>query len=175
MAMRTARGSLVIVALIVAACGGSGFKSATYGYTVTPPSGWTTVQASTAWDGLAAYGHESPEADQIIGPASASSWAVAASTTKDLSAYTTELIAATARDHGDTCPPQPEAQDAIKVGSDPGTLLAWNCGILINLAVAVHNGRAYVFGFRDAAVQASTDPGDRSTFVTMLQSVRFPD
>ena len=175
MATRVAGGSLVLVALVVA-CGGSGFKSATYGYSLTPPSGWTTtVQASEAWDGLAAYSHESPVADQIIGPATASAWATAAPTDKDLAAYTTQMIEATARDHADTCPSQPESQETVKIGNDPGALTSWNCGILINLAVAVHNGRAYIFGFRDPAINAATDAGARSTFVSMLKSVRFPD
>ncbi len=53
-------------------------------------------------------------------------------------------------------------------------LIAWNCGILINGAVTVHNGRAYVFGLRDPAVHAATDPADRATFLTMLESVRSP-
>ena len=175
MAMRLGGGLLVIAALVVVACGGPAFKSATYGYSVTLPSGWTTVQATKAWDGIQAYNHESPESDQLVGPAAASAWAVAAPTDKDLAGYTTELIAATARDHGDTCTAPPGAQDSIKVGSDPGTLIAWNCGILINLAAAVHNGRACVFGFRDPAVPAATDAADRSTFVSLLESVRFPD
>lgn len=175
MAMRMARASLVIVAILVVACGGSSFKSATYGYSVTVPSEWITFQASKAWDGTQAVSSEAPESDQFISRLAASAWLVAAATDKDLATYTTQLIAANARDHGDTCPPQPEAQETIKIGNEPGTLLAYNCGILINLAVAVHNGRAYVFGFRDPAIHAATDAADRSTFVALLESVRFPD
>ena len=176
MAMRMGRGLLVIAALVVAACSsGSVFTSKTYGYSLTLPSEWISYQASKAWDGTQANSHEAPESDQFIGRLAASSWVVAAPTDKDLATYTTQLIAANSRDHGDTCPPQPEAQDSIKVGTDTGTLLAWNCGILINVAVAVHNGRAYIFGFRDPAVHAATDPTDRSTFVSLLESVRFPD
>lgn len=168
------RGLLVISALVVVACSGSGFKSTTYGYSLTPPSGWTTVQASKAWDGISGYGSESPETDQIVGPAMASAWAVAVKTDKDLATYVQDFIAENAKTHGDTCKSGPEAQDPIKIGADPGILVAWNCGILINQAVAVHNGHAYVFGLRDPAVQAATDPADRATFLTMLESVRFP-
>ena len=174
--MRTARRSLIFVALIVVGCsGGTAFRSTTYGYSLTPPSDWTTVQATSAWDGESAYSHESPVADEIIGPASASAWVAAAPTDKDLAAYTAELIAATARDHGDTCPATPESQEAIQIGGEPGTLTAWDCGILINLAVVVHNGRGYIFGFRDTAVEAATDAADRTAFVSMLESVKFPD
>ena len=175
MAMRSGRGLLVIAVFVVVACSGSAFKSTTYGYSLTPPSGWTTVQASKAWDGVSGYGHDSPETDQIVGPATASSWAVAVKTDKDLATYAQDFIAETARTHGDTCTSGPEGQDSIKVGADPGMLIAWNCGILINGAVAVHNGRAYVFGLRDPAVHAATDPADRATFLTMLESVHFPD
>jgi hypothetical protein len=175
MAMRMGRGLLVVAVLVVAACSGSGFKSTTYGYSLTVPSEWITFQASKAWDGTQAISNDAPESDQFISRLAARAWAVAAPTDNDLAAYTTQLVESNARDHGDTCPPQPEAQESIKVGNEPGTLLAYNCGILINLAVAVHNGRAYVFGFRDLAVQAATDAADRSTFVAMLESVRFPD
>ena len=171
MVVRTGRGLLVIVALVVVACSsGTVFTSKTYGYSLTLPSEWISYQASKAWDGTQANSYEAPESDQFISRLAAGSWVVAAPTDKDLAGYTTQLIAATARDHGDTCTAPPEAQDPIKVGGDPGTLITYNCGILINLAAVVHHGRAYVFGFRDPAVQAATDAADRSTFVTMLGS-----
>ena len=69
----------------------------------------------------------------------------------------------------------PDVTDQITIGGDPGTLLAFDCGILINNAIAVHDGVAYLFGFRDPAVHAATDPTDRATFVMLLESVRFPD
>ena len=87
----------------------------------------------------------------------------------------TETIAATTADHGDTCPPVPESQEPIEIGSEPGVLLSYDCGILINIAVAVHDGVAYVFGFRDPAVHAATDPADRETFLGLLESVTYPD
>jgi hypothetical protein len=32
--------------------------------------------------------------------------------------------------------------DPIDIGGEPGTLLSWDCGILINIPVTVHNARA---------------------------------
>lgn len=61
----------------------------------------------------------------------------------------------------------------ITVGGERGTLISWNCGILINVAVTVHAGIGYTFGFRDPAVRAATDPTDRATFVGVLDSVTF--
>jgi hypothetical protein len=63
----------------------------------------------------------------------------------------------------------------INVGSDQGVLLAYNCGILINLAAAVHNGVGYQFGFRDPTVNAATDPADEATFLAILESTQLPD
>jgi len=158
-----------------ASAGPTSFTSKIYGYSLTVPAGWTGVQASAAWDGNRAPGHEVPQADQFIGPAAASSWAYAAPTTKDLAGYVKERIAANAADHAATCPATPDAEDPIEVGGAPATLLAWNCGILINGAVTVYNGTGYLFGFRDPAVHAATNAADRAAFLQLLHSVRFPD
>jgi hypothetical protein len=150
------------------------FTSKTYGYSITVPGGWTTIQAIGKWDGKGAPSHDVPEADQFVGPAAASAWDFAAPTTKDLAGWVQEAITATATDHADTCPPVPESQDPIQIGSEPGVLVSWDCGILINIAVAVHDGVGYVFGFRDPAVHAATDPVDRATFLALLKSMKFP-
>jgi len=52
-------------------------------------------------------------------------------------------------------------------------LLAYNCGILINIATTVRHGVAYQFVFRDGGVPAATDPADNATFMQMLRSVHF--
>jgi hypothetical protein len=151
------------------------FVSKTYGYSLTLPGGWTSVQATAAWDGKGAPGHGVAEADQFVGPAAASSWAFAAPTAKDLAAYVKERIKANAAEHGDTCPATPDAQDPIEIGGQPGTLLAYNCGILINGAVTVDNGVGYLFGFRDPSVPAATDAADRELFLELLKSVHLAD
>ena len=151
------------------------FESKTYGYSLIPPAGWSTIQATAKWDGQGAPFHDVPEADQFVSPGPASAWFFGAPTDKDLTARVAEAVAANAKEHGDTCPPVPESQDPIEIGGEPGVLLAFDCGILINSAVAVHDGVAYVFGFRDPAVHAATSPADRAVFLGLLESVRFPE
>jgi len=150
------------------------FTSKTYGYSLTPPAGWSTIQATAKWDGKGAPFHDVPEADQFVSGGPASAWFFGAPTTKDLKARVAETVAVNAKEHGDTCPPLPESQDPIDIGGQPGVLLAFDCGILINSAVTVHDGIAYVFGFRDPSVHAATDPTDRATFLALLKSVKFP-
>jgi hypothetical protein len=151
------------------------FTSETYGYSLTLPGGWVPVQASAVWDGKGSPGSDDAVADQFIGPTAASSWAFAAPTTRDLAAYVKGTIKGTVEDHGDTCPATPDAQDPIELGGQPGRLLAWNCGILINQAVTVKNGVGYFFGFRDPSVKAATDATDRELFLELLRSVQFSD
>jgi hypothetical protein len=115
-----------------------------------------------------------PQADQFVSPGPASAWALAAPTGKDLAGYVDERIAANAAGHSSTCPPTPDVQDPIDIGGGPGTLLGYNCGILINLAVAVHDGVGYLIGFRDPAVHAATDATDKQTLEGLLSSVEFP-
>jgi hypothetical protein len=150
------------------------FTSKTYGYSLTPPAGWTTIQATAKWDGKGAPFHDVPEADQFVSTGPASAWFFGAPTTKDLKAQVAETVTANATEHGDTCPPVPEFQDPIDIGGEPGVLLGFDCGILINSAVTVHDGVAYVFGFRDPSVHAAADPTDRATFLALLKSVTFP-
>jgi hypothetical protein len=150
------------------------FTSKTYGYSLTPPAGWTTIQATAKWDGIGAPFHDVPEADQFVGQGPASAWFYGAPTTKDLPARVKESIAANAKDHGNTCPPVPAFQDAIQIGGEPGVLLGFDCGILINSAITVHDGVAYLFGFRDPAVHAASSPDDRALFLGLLESVKFP-
>jgi len=91
----------------------------------------------------------------------------------DLSGYATEVIARNAKFHGETCPPKPESTEQTTVGSEPSAFIAWNCGILINLAVTLHQGTGYEFVFRDPGVHQATDPTDRATFDSILGSVSF--
>ncbi len=151
------------------------FTSAIYRYSLTVPVGWTTIQATAAWDGKGAPFHDVPQADQFVGPAAASAWFFGAPTAKDLAARVKESIAANAAEHGNTCPAVPNAQSNVKIGNEPAVLLAFDCGILINNAIAVHKGKAYLFGFRDPAVHAASDPADRAAFLALLESVRFPE
>jgi hypothetical protein len=153
----------------------STFTSMQYGYTVAVPAGWSSLAATARWDGVAGVKSDSPEVDSWISRAEPGSWGSAAAYAKDLASYTTKAIADTSKYHGDTCTAPPEAKDVITIGGEAGTLLSYNCGILINIGVTVHKGIGYTFGFRDPAVQAATDPADRAIFTDLLKSVRFPD
>lgn len=157
----------------------SSFTSTVYGYSVVVPAGWSSIAATSGWDGVSGLSHDSPEVDQWISPGGTrAAWASAAAYADDLRSYTKKIIADTVKYHGATCIPPPAAQEPITIGGEAGTLIAWNCGILINLAGTVHNGIGYTFGFfdkRDLAVQAATDPADHEIYIGLLESVDFPD
>jgi hypothetical protein len=142
---------------------------------VTLPKGWTAFQASAQWDGKGSPGSEDVVADQFIGLTAADVWAFAAPTTKSLGEYGRATITGTLEDHGGDCPARPAAQHPIQIGGHPGMLLEWDCGLLINQAVAVHNGVGYFFGLRDPSVHAASDARDRKLFLRLLDSIQFAD
>ena len=151
------------------------FTSPLYGYSITLPAGWVSGAAILKWDGTAQSGHEEPEVDKFGGPPTASPWAFAGPVSLDLDGFVKDRIAANFRDHGDTCPEDPEVNEPIQVGGRTGRFLAWNCGILINQAVTVRGGVGYSFLMRDFNVAAATDPMDRALFEQLLDSVVFPE
>jgi len=144
-----------------------------YHYALTLPAGWAAAPAAAPWDGSGAPTHGEPVVDSFVGPASPASWAFGAPTKETLSAYVASVVSDNFKFHGCTCPAKPESVEPIEIGGEPGALIAWNCGILINLAATVHGGIGYHFGFRDPAVHAATDPTDRAVFSTLLSSVTF--
>jgi hypothetical protein len=153
------------------------FTSGEYGYRVTLPPGWTGTQAAEKWDVHAGFGldSESFTADQFRSPSDTPlSFAVATHWKQDLAAWARLWIVATDRYH-ESCPPKPNARTPVSIGGRPGLLLEYNCGILVNMAVLVHRGLAYLFTFVNDSVPAATDPTDHATFVSMLRSVQFPD
>lgn len=148
--------------------------SASYGYSVILPLGWTARQARTVWDGTAGLNYQSNEVDLFTGPASASSFGAAVPWPKGLDAFVTSVIVNDGRFHADTCPAtRPQTRTAITIGTTAGVLLVYNCGILINIAVTVQDAVGYRFTFRDSGVTTATDPADRATFLRILHSVRF--
>jgi len=198
MAKIAAFGSLFAAVTLVASCSGSAsaptsattgsatptlsssaaahttFTSARYGYTLTPPAQWSTVQAAYKWDHRSGLTIESLEVDKFIsGVTGRGAFAVARRWHGDLAAYTTFLIAWTHRTHGDTCPPKPDTRNPVTIGGRPGVLLAYNCGILINIAATVQHGVGYQFVFRDSGVSAASDPADHAAFLQILRSVQF--
>lgn len=185
---KTVRGAACLAAaLVLASCssaapspatpvpGSITFTSTTYHYSLLLPPGWKTVQASGAWDGKGVGpSHEDPRADVFDGPV-VTAWAAAGPSTKDLAGSVADIIAGNAAEHGDTCPATPDIQEPITIGGQPGTLIGWNCGILINVAVTVRGGVLYQFAQRDTAVHAATDPTDKAVFVTLVSTVKFPN
>jgi hypothetical protein len=151
------------------------FTSGKYGYAVTLPPGWTGTQAAEKWDVHAGFGlnSESFTADQFRSPSDTPvSSAVATHWKGDLAAWARLWIVATDRYH-ESCPPKPNTRNSVSIGGQPGLLLAYNCGILVNMAVTVHRGVAYNFTLVDDSVPAATGPTDHATFLNMLKSVRF--
>lgn len=149
------------------------FTSPLYGYTVTVPVGWITAPAVLHWDGRKAPGPDA-EADRFAGPEQLAAWAIGGPFTRSLAAFVTDRIAANARDHSDTCPvAEPEINEPLQIGDRPWVFLGWNCGAVINQALTVRAGTAYVFTFRDLGVKAATDPADRALFLSILDSVEL--
>jgi hypothetical protein len=153
------------------------FTSATYGYTFTLPPEWTGTQATQAWDIHAGFGLNtySFQADQFRSASTPAAYAVAARWKQDLAALARFWISDTTHYHGDYCPPKPTTRNPITIGGQPGVLLAYNCGILVNIAVTVHHGVGYNFSFVDDSVPSATDPTDHAMFAKMLRSIQFPD
>jgi len=151
------------------------FTSRLYDYTVTIPTGWIAAPAVLRWDGRKQPGPDA-ETDKFAGPDGIAAWAFAGPFTGDLQALAADRIAANARDHADTCPvPQPEVNRPIRIGDQAGILLGWNCGALVDQALALRNGTAYAFTFRDLGVRAATDASDLALFQSLLESVRLPN
>lgn len=152
-----------------------GFTSPLYGYSITLPASWSVGAARLPWDGASAPGDDFSTVDKFISPATVSVFAFAGPVTTDLDQLVKANIAWTVRDHGDTCPaPAPETTEPIQIGGEDGMLLSWNCGILINQALAIRDSTAFVFVMRDPGVQAATDATDRVLLEDLLNSVKLP-
>lgn len=152
----------------------STFTSRLYRYSISVPPGWTATWAAARWDGSGAPDAEDLTVDVMVSPGTAAALGQAAPTKKSLARYVADEIAATYATHKDACPgAQHPAVESITVGGEPGELESIDCGILINVAYTVHDGQGYRFTFRDPAVSAATNPGDKATFIAMLASVRF--
>jgi hypothetical protein len=194
MAKIAAFGSLFAAVTLVASCSGSTsaptsaaatlppssaaahttFTSQSYGYKLTVPAQWSAAPADYKWDRRSELSLDSPAVDKFFSSVTGrGSYAAAGRWNGDLAAYTTFLIAWTHRTHGDFCPAKPNTRSPVTIGGQPGVLLAYNCGILINIAATVHHGVGYQFVFRDSGVSAASDPADHAVFLQILRSVQF--
>lgn len=150
------------------------FTSQLYDYSITLPADWHGGAAMVQWDGASAPGHDDRSVDKFGGQSTVAVAGYVAPVTVDLDGFAKDNIAWTVHDHGDTCPAGPETTESIQIGGESGVLQSWNCGILINDALIVHDGMGYVFVMRDPGVAAATDASDRALFEDLLDSVQFP-
>jgi hypothetical protein len=149
------------------------FISPLYGYSIEVPAGWGATPAAVRWDGVTEPSL-GPNVDLVSGP-HLIALGFAGPFAGDLTAFSRDRIAATARDHADTCGTgPPEQTQSITIGGQPALLLSWNCGARIDLALTVRGGIGYAFTIRDAAFSAVLDPTDLATVRSMLDSLTFP-
>jgi len=150
------------------------FTSRHYGYAEALPAGWTGGQATQKWNGTGAPSDEDNVVDLFQGPGGVEAWAIAAPTKENLAAYTRTTARATAAAH--PCPATPQTDQAITIGGAPAQLLSMQCppgsGFLVELAVTIHDGTAFVFASQNPSGTGSQS-ADRAAFRTFLASIRF--
>ena len=147
-----------------------------YGYTEALPAVWRLArQATRQWDGKGAPGYETPVVDLFQGPGSLQAWAIAAPTNKNLAAYTSATIRASHLAH--PCPAVPQTDQAITIGGAPARLLGMQCapgsGFLVEIAVTVHHGTAFVFASQHQPGTPVHYPADRAAFRRFLAGIRL--
>jgi hypothetical protein len=151
------------------------FTSHHYGYTEALPAGWRLArQATRQWDGKGAPGYDSPVMDLFQGPGSLQAWADAAPTNKNLDSYTSATIRASRAAH--PCSP-PQTNQAITIGGAPARLLTMICpagsGFLVEIAVTVHHGTAFVLASQHQPGTPVHKPADRAAFRRFLAGIRL--
>ena len=144
-----------------------------YHYAETLPAGWRLAgQATQQWDGTGSPGDHDLQSDLFLGPSGVEAWAYAAPTKEKLAAYTRTTMQAAATVH--QCPANPQSSQAITIGGAPARLLAFQCparsGFLVELAVTVHDGTAFVFGSQNPA---GTKASDRAAFRQWLAGIQL--
>jgi hypothetical protein len=153
------------------------FTSRHYGYTAALPAGWRSdVPATQQWNGKGAPGNEDSAVDLFYGPGGLEAWAVAAPTNQRLAVYARAAIRAAAAAH--PCPAVPQTNQAITIGGAPARLMGMQCpagsGFLVETAVTIHDGTAFVFASQDPAGTPATHPADRAAFRNFLGGITFP-
>ena len=152
------------------------FTSRHYGYTETLPPGWASAaQATQRWDGKGAPGFEDSVVDLFQGPSGVQAWALAAPTKESLAAYTSATIRAARAAHPSS---PPQSNRAITIGGAPARLLTViapaGSGFLVEIAVTVHHGTAFVFASQNPTGITPTDqPADRAAFRNFLAGIRL--
>ncbi len=149
------------------------FRSPLYGYSIVVPTGWSATPATARWDGVSAASL-GPNVDQVAGP-HLIVLGYAGPYAGNLTAFVQKQIAASLRDHADTCPSNAlQLNQPTTIGGQPGVLLGLNCGARIDQVITVHDGVGYAFTIRDAAFSPTLDPSDFAIAQSMLDSLIFP-
>jgi hypothetical protein len=149
------------------------FRSPLYGYSIVVPTGWSATPATARWDGVSAPSL-GPNVDQLAGP-HLIVLGYAGPFAGNLTAFVQDRIAASMRDHSDTCPSNAlQLNQPTTIGGQPGVLLGFNCGAGIDQIITVHDEVGYAFTIRDAAFSPTLGPTDFATAQSMLDSLTFP-
>ena len=151
------------------------FTSRQYGYTEALPASWRLARRATRpWSGKGGPGYDSPVVDLFQGPGSLQAWADAAPTHKNLDSYTSATIRASRAAH--PCS-RPQTDQAITIGGAPARLLGMQCpagsGFLVEIAVTVHHGTAFVFASQHQPGTPVHYPADRAAFHNFLTGIRL--
>ena len=151
------------------------FTSRQYGYAEALPASWRLAKLATRpWSGKGGPGYDSPVVDLFQGPGSLQAWADAAPTHKSLAAYTSATIRASRAAH--PCS-RPQTDQAITIGGAPARLLGMQCpagsGFLVEIAVTVHHGTAFVFASQHQPGTPVHKPADRAAFRRFLAGIRL--
>jgi hypothetical protein len=151
------------------------FTSRVYRYTEALPRGWFPNGARQRWDRKGAPADTDPTVDLFLGPGGVEAWVYAAPTNKNLAAYTAKTIQASHAGH--PCPAVPQTNQATTIGGAPARLMGMDCpagsGFLVETAVTIHDGTAFVFASQDPAGTPATHPVDRAAFRNFLAGIRF--
>ena len=154
---------------------GRSFTSRVYRYTEALPRGWFPNGARQRWDRKGAPADTDPTVDLFLGPGGVEAWVYAAPTNKNLAAYTAKTIQASHAGH--PCPAVPQTNQAITIGGAPARLLSMQCpagsGFLVEIAVTVHHGTAFVFASQHPPGTPVHKPADRAAFRKFLTGIRL--
>jgi len=151
------------------------FTSRHYGYAEALPARWRLItQATQRWNGRGAPGYDSPVVDLFLGPGGVEAWADAAPTTKSLQSYMAATIRASRAAH--PCSP-PQTDQAITIGGAPARLVSMQCpagsGFLVEIAVTVHDGTAFLFASQHPPGTPVHKSADRAAFRNFLAGIRL--
>jgi hypothetical protein len=133
------------------------------------------MQATQQWNGKGAPGEQDSVVDLFYGPGGVEAWAFAAPTKENLAAYARATIRAAAAAH--PCPAVPQTDQAITIGGAPARLLSMQCpagsGFLVELAVTVRDGTAFVFASQHPPGTPVDKPADRAAFRKFLAGIQL--